>query len=124
MTNREIVETSFAAFQRGDVEAAFAWATPDVEFDNRTDAPGAAGVWRGLDGFLEMMGKITEAFSEYSLELLDTTEHGDRVTLTLRERGRGLTSGLEGERRIFSTYTLAEGKIVRMEAALEPPGDA
>ena len=122
MTNREIVETTFAAFQRGDLDGAFARMGPGFEFDNQTDAPGATGVWQGRDGFLEMMGRVTEAFSEYSLELVDTHERGDEVTLTLREFGRGKSSGIPLERRIYVTYTLAEGEIVRMRAGLEPPG--
>jgi hypothetical protein len=47
---------------------------------------------------------------------------GDDVTLTLREFGRGRSSGLEIERRIFVTYTLRDSKVVRILAALEPPG--
>ena len=122
MTNREMVEEMFAGFQRGDLDAAFESAVPDVEFDNQTDAPGVLGVWRGVEGFVEMMGKVTEAFSEYGLELLESEERGDDVTLTLREFGRGKSSGIEIERRIFVTYTLRDRKVVRILAALEPPG--
>ena len=89
MTNREVVEEMFAGFQRGDLDAAFESAVPDVEFENQTDAPGVLGVWRGVEGFVEMMGKVTEAFSEYGLELLESEERGDDVTLTLREFARG-----------------------------------
>jgi ketosteroid isomerase-like protein len=121
MTNRELVESAFAAFQRGDLDAAFAGSDPDFEFDNQTDAPGAMGVWRGRDGFLAMLEKVTEAFSEYSLEHLETSERGDQVTLALREFGRGRTSGLPIERQIYLTYTLREGTVVRMLATLEPP---
>jgi ketosteroid isomerase-like protein len=118
-----MVEGMFAAFQRGDLDAAFEFAASDVEFDNQTDAPGVLGVWRGVDGFVEMMGKVTEAFSEYAVELLETEERGDHVTLTLREFGRGASSGIAIERRIFVTYTVRDGEVVRILAALEPPED-
>jgi hypothetical protein len=67
------------------------------------------------------MGKVTEAFSEYGLELLQSEERGDDVTLTLREFGRGKSSGIEIERRIFVTYPVRDGKVVRILAALERP---
>jgi ketosteroid isomerase-like protein len=124
MTNREMVEQAFAAFQRGDLDTAFAIADPNVEFDNRTDAPGAVGVWIGREGWLEMMGKVWEAFSEYSLDLLESREEGDQVTLNLRERARGQASGIELERRIYLTYTFRDGQVVRMLATLEPPPPA
>jgi ketosteroid isomerase-like protein len=88
VTNREIVEDSFAAVQRGDLAAAFRRTVPDVEFDNRTGGADVSGVWRGIDGFTELMDKINEAFSEYTLELLETNERGDDVILTVRERVR------------------------------------
>jgi ketosteroid isomerase-like protein len=124
MTNRELVEGMFAALQRGDFDGAFALAVPDVEFDNRTEAPGAAGVWQGRDGFLAMMRNVTDAFSEYSVELVDSREHRDAVTLRLRECSRGHASGVAGERELFLTYTVRDGTIVRMLAALEPPEGA
>jgi ketosteroid isomerase-like protein len=111
----------FEAFQRGDLDAAFAATAPEFEFDNRTNAPGAAGVWRGRDGFLDMMGKVTEAFSEYSLERLETRAQGEHVTLTLREASRGRTSGIPLERQIYVTYTVRGGQVVRGLATLEPP---
>jgi ketosteroid isomerase-like protein len=121
MTNRDLVEQMFDAFQRADLDAAFAPVAADFEFDNRTDAPGPTGVWRGRDGLLAMMGKVTEAFSEYSLERLDTRERGDRVTLTLCETGRGRSSGIALEREIYVTYTVRDGQVVHGLATLEPP---
>jgi ketosteroid isomerase-like protein len=121
VTNREIVEDAFAAFQRGDLAAAFRRTVPDVEFDNRAGGADVSGVWRGIDGFTELMDKINEAFSEYSLELLETNERGDDVILTLREHVRGKASGAEVERRLFITYAVHDGLITRIKTGLEPP---
>ena len=63
-TNRELAKATFAAFQRGDLEGAFAHTAPDSVFENRTETPGVEGTWHGREGFLEMLGKIIEAFSE------------------------------------------------------------
>jgi ketosteroid isomerase-like protein len=111
----------FAALQRGDLDDGFKYAVPDFEFDNRTEAPGAAGVWRGRDGFRTMMGRVTEAFSDYAADVLDSHERGDEVTLKLRERSRGRTSGMPMEREIFLTYSFRDGRVERMTATLEPP---
>jgi hypothetical protein len=50
VTNREIAEDAFAAFQRGDLAAAFRRTVPDVEFDNRAGGADVSGVWRGING--------------------------------------------------------------------------
>jgi ketosteroid isomerase-like protein len=118
VTNRKIVETTFGALQRRDFDAAFAHMAPQYEFDNRTDAPGAMGVWKGRDGFLAMMGKVVEAFSEYSVDVLDAEEQGDEVTLIVREASRGKVSGIAMERRLRLTYTVVDGQIVRTVARL------
>ncbi len=116
-----MVEGLFAAFQRGDLEGAFASTVADVEFDNRTEAPGAEGVWHGREGFLAMMGRVTEAFSEYSVELVESREQGNEVTLKVLESGRGRTSGIELSRHIYLTYTVRDGRVVAIRAELRPP---
>ena len=100
-----------AAFQRGDIDAAFADTSPDYVFDNRTEAPGVEGLLHGRDGFIEMQARIKEGFAEYNVELLETKELPDRVVLTLLETGRAAASGIEIERRIVLIYSFEHGQI-------------
>jgi ketosteroid isomerase-like protein len=119
-TNREIAEATFAAFQRGDLDAAFEHAAPDSVFENRTEAPGAEGTWVGREGFMEMLGRIVEAFSEYSFELLETRELDDgRIALLLEEHVRGRSSGVPAKRRIVTAYTIEDGLITRIDSYVD-----
>ena len=69
-----------------------------------------------------MMARITEPFSEYSLELVETHDAvGDEVTLSLNARARGKSSGVQIERRVYLTYTIEEGELARLVVSLEPP---
>ena len=40
---------------------------------------------------------------------------GDRVLVTAHHRGRGRGSGIEVDTRLYSVYTLRDGKVVRVD---------
>jgi ketosteroid isomerase-like protein len=117
-SNAEKAVAGFRAWQRGDLEAAFTNTGPEFVFDNRTGAPGAEGVWHGPEGLKAMMDKVLEAFSEYSLELVESRERGDQVELILREVGRGRHSGIVIERRLKNAYTFEDGRVVKIESTV------
>ena len=46
---------------------------------------------------------------------------GDRVLVTEHHRGRGRGSGIEVDTRLYSVYTVCDGKVVRMDQFTDRP---
>jgi len=96
--NLETLRAVVDAWNRGDSEAAFRHAAPDIEFDNTRDL----GEWRGLHTTREEAMQAWERFADpwesVHIEIDELVDAGDqvvcRVTGTLRGR-----DGIEVEAR-------------------------
>jgi ketosteroid isomerase-like protein len=56
----------------------------------------------------------------YRFEVEESIENGDRVFMTLSHTARGEASGVEVANRIYHTFTVRDGLIVRHEFSTEP----
>ncbi len=61
------------------------------------------------------MGSLLEPFEEFEIELEEVHERGDTAVAVIRQRGKGLSSGAEIEIRIAHLWTVADGKLTRLE---------
>jgi ketosteroid isomerase-like protein len=59
------------------------------------------------------MTKWTGAWLDYRVDVDQLADLGDHVLANTRHYGRGKSSGVESEQRIFQLYTLRGGRIVR-----------
>jgi ketosteroid isomerase-like protein len=116
---RKLVERSFrmayAAFSRGDFEAAFAQLHPDVEWHTPESFPDAE-VLRGRDAVVDWYGRRWvsswewwESEAEQIIDRRDGTFIVRAVT-----RGRGRASGIEVELRDVDVYEIRRGLAIRV----------
>lgn len=119
----EHVHQLVAAFLAGDLDKVFALMDPQVEFENRTEAPGIEGTYVGREEILSMLVKLNEVFENYRLEPLHFEGGEKQVAVLIREVGRGRASGLEVDQRTVFLHTLVDGKVSRIEAFPHRSGD-
>ena len=131
--NVEIVRRGYEALNSGDIEGALALFDPEVEVE-MAEEPGEVALfdlrktYRGVDGFLEFLSKISEVWGEFRWEPEDFFDAGDDVLvfITLTAKGRG--SGAVVDRPIAHLCTMRDRKLIRhktfwsREDALEAAG--
>ena len=127
--NVEIVQTAFAAFERGDMDALLELCDEDIAITQPPDLPGIPGEQRGHSGVLEALAVWPEQWEDYRSELgRIVADRGDLVVVTARTRGRGKQSGVHVERDFTFVFTVRDEKIVewrlfmREDQALEAAG--
>jgi ketosteroid isomerase-like protein len=111
--NVEIVRRVIDARNRGDREAAFAYAAPDIEFDYSGSAGPWAGIYRGVAATQRLWDGMDEVFSEFRWEPEEFIDAGEAVVVIMRFHSRGRGSGVETVSRGAQVYWLNDGKVVR-----------
>ena len=106
--NVESLRAAYAAFNRGDFDAAVALARPDVEFTR----PGLEAPLRGVAAVREWMEP--DAFEEQRIEPLQFEVNGNRVLMCQRTNARGAESGIELD---IETWTVFDGRRPRVDCA-------
>jgi ketosteroid isomerase-like protein len=115
--NVDLVREAFDAFMRGEVDRALEFADPDIICVRAPPIPDPQ-TYHGIDGVLQMYADWTTDFDDFEMEALDYDEVGGRVLVEVIQRGRGKASGVRVVGRFWFVYTVAEGKITRMDAYL------
>ncbi len=110
--NVEIVRRVLAAFATRDMDLSL--YRPDVELINAPGSPfnNAAGP----QGLRDWVREVSEAFEEWEFrpsEVRDAPE--DKILVLNRAWGRGRNTGMEVEMDLHLVYTVADGKIARVE---------
>ena len=111
--NVEIVRAAIEAWNRGDWEAAFEHAAPDVEFDNTRDL----GEWRGVHTTAGQVKRMLERFADLwessRVDLDELIDAGDQVISrhTGTYRGR---DGIEVTVRNNLLWQFRDGAITRV----------
>src|SRR5688500_988437 len=103
--SRENVETlsrGYDAFGSGDTEAVLALLHADITVEVHTDRPDIdSEVYHGHDGFLANFAELQEVFDELAVDPGDIEERGEQIMVTCRITGRGKSSGVPIEFKIF-----------------------
>jgi ketosteroid isomerase-like protein len=103
----ELVNALNVAALAPDAEIAF--ATPGVGFTE----------YRGLQGFLEGWGDWMVPWANYEVDVADYRDAGDRVVVLVTLSGETLHDGVRIEQPGAAVFTIAGGKIVRVEFHLD-----
>jgi ketosteroid isomerase-like protein len=107
----EVVVEWGEAIQRGDL-AEHLWH-PDLEIVN-AEGWALEATYRGHDGLQRWWGDLEEAFSEFRLEVDETTPLDDERVLTAqRFVGRFRTTDIPFEGAWASVITVRDGRIVQ-----------
>ena len=114
--NQEWVERlrdAYAAFSRGDFDAALEFVHPEIEFLSPTGEP-----YRGIDRLREWMEP--DAFEKQVIDPLEFFVSGNRILVRQLFQARGAGSGIELEVRSWGLWTVSDdGRVIRYETFLE-----
>jgi steroid delta-isomerase-like uncharacterized protein len=114
--NRAVVEAYFEAQNSGDLEAAFAFLSPDIVSWSTVDETEPL-TYEALEGFF--VG-LQEAVPDLEVTVLDVITEGDRVVVrfgltgTLAVEMMGQPAGSDFRESIITIYRVEAGKIVEV----------
>jgi ketosteroid isomerase-like protein len=112
----EILRRGYGAFSERDMSFVLSFVRPDVELEVYTERPDIADtLYRGHEGFLRNLAELTEVFDDFRMEPEELTEGGGRIFVVVRVRGRGRSSGVSIDQRLFHVWTFRDGKVTRLE---------
>jgi uncharacterized protein len=106
----EFAARIYAAINARDREAIKAMSAPDIVVGTTVEA------YRGPEALLEWMDEGDDAFDDFTVELLEVEELAGRVVASMRQRGRGKTSGAEVDHRFSHVWTLRDGRAIRLQS--------
>jgi ketosteroid isomerase-like protein len=110
--NVELVRRAFAyeVYGLGDRAEGEAIFDPFVVMNPTEEGPSY-----GLDAIRDNFEHWKVAWEELDVTIEELIDAGDRVFLTAHHRGRGRGSGVEVDTRLYSLYTLRDGKVLRVD---------
>jgi ketosteroid isomerase-like protein len=113
--NVEIVQQVYEAFARRDFAAVLGLCSADFELDiTAHPIPDFPNVGTGGEHLMRFFATYLEGFSEYTLEVNQIIDAGDKVMAECHDTAR-LGPGVV-ERDLAHVWTLEAGRIVRLEA--------
>jgi ketosteroid isomerase-like protein len=121
----ELVRAAWEAWERGDMEAIFAFYDPEIVWDQtHAETPELSAVYHGHDGVRRFFRAWIAPFESYYAHAEDFTDAGEAVVVRCRQGGRGKQSGAEVEMPPYwQVYRLRDGRAVRIEV-YQDQGDA
>jgi ketosteroid isomerase-like protein len=84
----ELARRAYEAFNRGDLEGMVADFAPNFEFLTTRTIPGTRGVYRGAEGWTELVRWLRNEFESPRIEIRELIEAGDQVLASVTSRGR------------------------------------
>ena len=115
--NVELVESAFAAWNRGDIAAFASHVAADIAWLEVSGRPESTGTeYYGRDRLQRSLDGLFEAWESYHLDVERIEAVDDRVVAIVREVARGRTSGMEIDGRWGYVVTVGDGEIARVEA--------
>jgi ketosteroid isomerase-like protein len=122
--NIEIAMRATAAFNRGNIDEALEFFSPDAELRDLANAPDQASVVKGIDAIREAWTLWSAAFDELRADIEEWTDAGDAVIGAVHWQGRGKASGMSIDVRQFDVYEFRAGQIVRATLGLKSMQEA
>jgi ketosteroid isomerase-like protein len=108
----EFLRQGYEALARGDLETFTELSRerlgPDFEFHHVWDGR----VFRGFEGTMEWISDARETWDDYSQELEEIVEAGDRVVVVIRLSARGGESGVPVAQELAVVWRFEDGKAV------------
>jgi ketosteroid isomerase-like protein len=113
--NVERVREAYAAFNRGDVEAAVAVFDEEAEWYPYLGAL-EGSVYRGREALRQMWTELNESFSgKLEIEVKELIDCGERIVAVIEARAVGSASGAEVRQAWAQLAALRNGLVIRVE---------
>jgi ketosteroid isomerase-like protein len=117
--NVELVRRGYEDFARGDIEAALALLSPDLQIEDHERSLEVPTSYRGRNGFLTLFATVNEGFTDVRYTPEKLTDIEDRVLVEVRRTGRGQASGAHVDERQFHVWDIAAGRATRFRVFLD-----
>jgi uncharacterized protein len=109
------LRAAYAAFNRGNMDAAVAVLDPQIEWSEPAEFPGG-GAYHGRDAVKQYLAQSRAGWSEGSSEPVQFLPAGNRIVVFVHARFRSKDSGQWQEVNLADVYTIREHRIVGMRA--------
>lgn len=109
------LRAAYAAFNRGDIDAATLVMDPQIEWSEPAEFPGG-GSYRGRDGAKRYLTQSRAGAAEIISQPEQFITAGDRIVVFVYARVLPKDSKEWRERRLADVYTFRDGKAVAMRA--------
>jgi len=106
---------AYAAFNRGDIDAAVKPFDPQIEWSEPEEFPGG-GAYHGRDEVKRYLARSRAPWAEGSSEPEQLIPSGNRIVVFVHARFRVQGSNEWTDVRLADVYTIRDGKIVEMRA--------
>ena len=124
--NVDIVRGIYSAFGAGDIAAAVAAMSPDIEWNEAENFPYAdRNPYHGPDAVLAgVFGRIAQEWDGFGVEPVQFLEAGDTVVMTGRYVGTCKATGRSMNPQVAHFWTVAGGKVVQFQQLADTLGVA
>lgn len=106
---------AYAAFNRGDMDAAVEYLDPQIEWSEPPEFPGG-GTYHGRDEVKRYLAQSRAAWAEIRSEPEQFITAGDRIVVFVHARLRANGSREWQDTRLADVYTVRNGKAIQMRA--------
>jgi ketosteroid isomerase-like protein len=106
---------AYAAFNRGDIDAAVAGLDPQIEWSEPAEFPGG-GAYHGREAVKGYLTQSRANWAEGASEPEQVIRSGDRIVVMVHARFRVKGSEAWQDVKLADVYTVRDGKIVAMRA--------
>jgi ketosteroid isomerase-like protein len=114
-TNKEIIESVYASFARGDVPAVLGAMDENIEWTEAEGFP-LAGTYVGpqavLEGVFMRLGEVGDEFAAVPDQII---ADGDTVVALGNYSWKHKSSGTPAKVKMAHVYTLADGKVATFQ---------
>jgi len=123
MSNLEIVRRSYAAFERGDLDAVLADLDPEIEWHQAQGLP-HGGLYHGHDEVRRNVFEPLDAewWSEFSALPDEILDAGDELVVLGRYRGTAKGTGKRLDVPFVHVWTLRDERATRFRQFLDTAG--
>lgn len=106
---------AYAAFNRGDIDAAVKSLDEHIEWSEPAEFPGG-GTYHGREGAKRYLAQSRAAWAEVVSEPEQFIVHGDQVVVFVHARVRAKGNNDWQDVKLADVYTFRDGKAIRMQA--------
>jgi hypothetical protein len=106
---------AYAAFNRGDIDAAVDPLDDQIEWSEPAEFPGG-GTYHGRNGVKRYLTQSRAAWAEVNSEPEQLIPVGDRIVVFVHARVRPKDSNQWQDVRLADVYTFRNGKAIQMRA--------
>lgn len=107
--NIEVVCGTHEAFQRRDLDAFLSYMDREIEF--RSLVLEVEGIYHGHEGIRSWWENVLAVFPDWSPQVEDARDVGDRVLVRVRAEGSGTGSGIALERDFWQVADVRDGRV-------------